>query len=172
MSGDRPLAQCWHKPLHCINTGGGELVWLGFAARIETKREREKERRATRTEQKRKEKKSERGREREKERGHCGLRLKRSIHPSAVTSAVPCPLFSPFSIPFTGMPPQRTTRMDLVFRVCLLPIAASDLSETILPLPRGFASEGGRAREEKKEARSISEDHDLSTLLYTFARET
>ena len=43
MSGDRPLAQCWHKPLHCINTGGGE-VWLGFAARMETRRETERER--------------------------------------------------------------------------------------------------------------------------------
>lgn len=132
---------------------------VGFCgANRDGERERKRERRATRTEQKRKEKKSERGREREKERGHCGLRLKRSIHPSAVTSAVPCPLFSPFSIPFTGMPPQRTTRMDLVFRVCLLPIVASDLSETIPPSsPSPVVSQAkgeGQGKRKKKHVRS------------------
>lgn len=119
MSGDRPLAQCWHKPLHCINTGGGELVWLGFAARIETRRETEREREEPleRSRNERKRKARERGREGEKERGHCGLRLKRSIQPFRYfCSSLPSlfsqtsqsvPRFSPFSIPFTGMPPSK-----------------------------------------------------------------
>lgn len=119
MSGDRPLAQCWHKPLHCINTGGGELVWLGFAARMETRRETEREREEAleRSRNERKRKARERGREGEKERGHCGLRLKRSIQPFRYfCSSLPSlfsqtsqsvPRFSPFSIPFAGMPPSK-----------------------------------------------------------------
>lgn len=79
MSGDRPLAQCWHKPLHCINTGGGELVWLGFAARIETEREREREKsHSNGAETKGKEK---REREGERERARSLRSTIETIHP-------------------------------------------------------------------------------------------
>ena len=87
----------------------------------------------------------------------CGLRLKR-IHPSGgYFCDVPCPLFFPvraraplnlcpgflsfFHSPRTPQtfplrtPPQRTTRMDLVFRV---PCASSRLSTTSLPPPHPF----------------------------------
>lgn len=68
-------------------------VWLGFAARIETKRERGREKEEPLERSRNERKRKGRERERKKERGHCGLRLKRSVHPSG-TSAVPCPLFS------------------------------------------------------------------------------
>lgn len=141
---------------------------VGFCgANRDEEREREKSH-SNGAETKGKEKREREG-EREKERGHCGLRLKRSIHPSAVTSAVPCPLFSPFSIPFTGMPPQRTTRMDLVFRVCLLPIAASDLSETIPPTPPPpwFRKRRGKGKgREKRSTFDLGGSRSIHAVIY------
>lgn len=108
MSGLPALAQCWHKPLHCINTAESRSVGFCGGEKCHLNE--------TETETK--------GKERQP-RG-CGLRLKR-IHPSGrYFCDVPCPLFSlcarhsicapafsPFSIPAA---PARTPQHSLCER--------------------------------------------------------
>lgn len=168
MSGDRPLAQCWHKPLHCINTGGGELVWLGFAARIETRRETEREREKSHSngaETKGKEK-----REREREGGRERARSLRStietIHPTLPVLlqflalsflsnlSIRSPLFSFFHSLY-GDAAVKERPEWISFSACASFLSPLHISRRPTSPSRTLVSQG-RKRKRKNETRSIS----------------
>lgn len=170
MSGDRPLAQCWHKPLHCINTGGGELVWLGFAARMETRRETERERRGTRTEQKRKEKKSEREREGGRERARSLRSTIETIHPTLPVLlqflalsflsnlSIRSPLFS-FFHSLCGDAAVKERPEWISFSACASFLSPLHISRRPTSPSRGFASQGeGKGQKKKKKKKRSTFD--------------
>ena len=159
--------------------------WFGWVLRREWRREerqREREEALERSRNERKRKARERGREGEKERGHCGLRLKRSIQPfQYFCSSLPSlfsqtsqsvPRFSPFSIPFAGMPPSKNDPNGSRFpRVPPSYRRFTSLGDQPPPpvVSQAKVRGTGRKRKRKKnEARSISWK-DLST---PFLRET